>query len=273
MKYFSATYGDAIKFNKKPDEDYYLVSQKLPIFVIADGVTRSHSKDGRYSCRNGARKAAEVFCKSVLSYLEQNFDPKKINEAFNFANQKIGELNIEFGIKEKLNYIEYDWLDTVGVAGIISEGVLYYGYVGDCGLIVFDKDNQKKFQTEDMVFPAIKKAREIHKNWKRFALNKRRLIMRKKFRNNPDKKGYGTFSGEKGVENYYNLSEKKLEAGDIVVFYSDGFLEYIKDERFIKILRAGDKKRLNDAMFWKIIKHPIKCGHDRTFISINIDNF
>jgi len=271
MKVFSATYPDVIKFDKKPNEDFYLVSKKLPIFVVADGVTRSHFEDGRYAHYSGARKAAEIFCKSALSYLEERFNPEKIKEAFDFANQKIKELNIEAGIDKKLNYIECDWLDTVGVAGVISEDKLHYGYVGDCGLIIFDKDNKKKFQTEDMVSPAVKKFIESYKNWKNLASNQKRLIIHKELRNNTDKKGYGTFSGENGVKNYYNIGSEKLEEGDLVVFYSDGFLEYIGDNHFIDILRKGDRKELNKAMFWKVIKNPIKCGHDRTFIAINFD--
>ena len=271
MKVFSATYPDVVKFDKKPNEDFYLVSKKLPIFVVADGVTRSHFEDGRYANHSGARKAAEIFCKSVLSYLEETLDPEKIKEAFDFANQKIKELNVEAGIDKKLNYIEYDWLETVGVAGIILQNRLYYGYVGDCGLVIFDKDNKKKFQTEDMVSPAVKKFAETYKNWKNLASNQKKLIIHKELRNNPDKKGYGTFSGEKGVENYYNIGYEKLEEGDLAVFYSDGFLEYIENTHFIDILRKGDRKELNRAMFWKVLKNPIKCGHDRTFISINLD--
>ncbi|MGA2417892.1 MAG: protein phosphatase 2C domain-containing protein [Candidatus Staskawiczbacteria bacterium] len=273
IKYFSATYGEAIKFDKKPNEDFYLVSKEFPIFAVADGVTRSHFQDGRYSFPEGARKSAQIFCKSVIEYLEANFEKDeeifdKIKQAFDFANKKIKELNIEYGIDKKLNYVEYDWLDTVGIAGIILKDKLYYGYVGDCGLIIFDKDDKKKFKTADMVMPPVTKFRDTHKNWKNYSLNKRKYLIRTELRNNPNGQGYGTFSGEEGVKNYYVFGSKTLNHQDMAVFYSDGLAKYLENKKFVNILREGDKKGLNKFMFWKIIKNIFEYGSDRTFISL-----
>ena len=274
MKYFFASFTDFIKFDRKPNEDFYLISEKLPIFVIADGVTQSHFPSGEYAFPAGARMAAQIFCYTTLGFLEAklNSQDKKseslIEKAFDLANQRIRELNIVEGIDKKLNFLEYDWFDTVGIAGFIIKDKIFYGFVGDCGLAIFDRNNKLKFQTKDMVAPVEERAKKIYKNWKNLPLRKRRLIMRKDFRNNPSGKGYGSFTGEKGVKKYYKISHKNLEPKDLIVFYSDGFLNYFQFPEFIEILRKQDKKALDDFTFQKAKENYQRYGTDRTLIAI-----
>jgi len=266
MNYFSASYSDFLKFDRKPNEDFYLISKKLPIFVIADGVTRSHFKNGKYAFPAGAQTAAKIFCYTVLEFLEKN--GCLIKEAFDLANQKIKQLNIIEEIDKKLNYLEYDWFSCVGVAGFIVKNNLHYGYVGDCGLAIFDKKNRLKFQTKDMVKPAIERAKKIYKNWEKFSEEKRHLILRRDFRNRLDGKGYGAFTGEEGVKKYYQIGKKALKKGDLICFYSDGFSNYFQFREFLEILRKKDKKLLDDFTFQKAKENYEKYGTDRTLIAV-----
>jgi len=272
MTVFSATYTDIIKFNRKPNEDFFLISKKKPIFILADGVTQSRFEDGRYAYPAGARAAAQIFCQSCLEYLEENFKPAKkiIETAFDFANERIWELNKQEGMKEKLDYLIYDYFDTVGVAGFFFKRELFYGYVGDCGLAIFDKNNRLKFQTKDRVEPAVKRARVIHKNWDEMEQKQRTEIFHRDFRNNPSVQGYGSFTGEKGVKRYYQIDSLILNSGDLILFYSDGFVEYLKLSEFIKILRKEDKKALDDFTFKKAKENYERFGTDRTLIAISI---
>jgi serine/threonine protein phosphatase PrpC len=271
LKYFSATYTDFIKFDRKSNEDFYLISEKLPIFVIADGVTQSHFKGGEYAFPAGAQTTAKIFCYTVLEFLEKNFENKDfqglIENAFNLANQKIKEFNIAEGIDKRLNYLEYDWFDCVSIAGFIIKNNLYYGYVGDCGLIIFDKDNKLKFQTKDEVLPAIKRIKKICTNWENLPKEQRKLIIQRDFRNRPDGKGYGSFTGGEGVKKYYEIGSKNLKEKDLIVFYSDGFLNYLKFPEFIEILRKQDKKSLDEFTIQKAKEDYEKYGTDRTFIA------
>jgi serine/threonine protein phosphatase PrpC len=272
MRIFTATYTDIIKFDRKPNEDFFLVSQNYPIFLIADGVTQSHFPTGEYAFPAGARTSAKIFCYTTLKFLEENLENKNfknlIENAFNLANQKIKEFNIAEGIDKRLNYLEYDWFDCVGVAGFIIENNLYYGYVGDCGLAIFDKENKLKFQTKDMVKSAIEQAKKIYKNWDDFPKEKRILIMRKEFRNRIDVKGYGSFTGGEGVKKYYKIGSKNLKEKDLIIFYSDGFLNYLKFPEFIEILRKQDKKSLDKFTIQKAKENYENYGTDRTFIAI-----
>ncbi|MBU4299141.1 protein phosphatase 2C domain-containing protein [Patescibacteria group bacterium] len=277
MKVFSATYTDIIKFNRKPNEDFFLISKNLkerPIFVLADGVTQSRFEDGSYSYPAGAKAAAEIFCYIAMEYLEKNLKPsqekKTIENGFDLANKKIWELNKNEGMIEKLDYVVLDYFDTVAVAGFLAKNTLFYGYVGDCGLAIFDKNNQLRFQTKDLVEPAVKRAKLIYKNWDELAQNERTKIFHRDFRNNPSGEGYGSFSGEPGVKKYYKIDSLILDSGDLVIFYSDGFVDYLKFPEFIKILRREDKKALDEFTFKMAKENEQKFGTDRTLISILI---
>ena len=274
MKYFAATYTDFIKFDKKPNEDFHLASSKYLIFAVADGVTQAHFSSGEYAFPAGAQAASEIFCYALLEFLEKELSQKKVNlqklirSSFNLANKRIKELNKSEGITQKMDNLIYDYFDTVGVAGFIKNGYLYYGYVGDCGLKIFNKENRLKFETEDKVVLARKKAREKYKKWDQFSKNQKTIIMHKEFRNNPSGQGYGSFTGEKGIEKYYKIGREKLENKDLIVFHSDGFSEYFKFLEFIKILRKQKKKDLDDFTLKKAKQNPPKFGTDRTLISI-----
>ena len=274
MKIFSATYTDFIKFDRKPNEDFYLISEKFPIFVVADGVTRGHFPTGEYAFPAGAKSAVQIFCYSVLEFLENNWGKKKpkvlIKEAFDFANQKIRTLNFIEEIDKRLNYFEYDWFCCVGVAGFIVKNLLYFGYVGDCGVAILDRKNKLKFQTKDMVAPAVKRAERLLKNWESLSQRERTIILRRDFRNRKDGKGFGAFTGEEGVKKYYRIGKKKIKAGDLIVFYSDGFLNYFQFPEFIEILRKGEKKLLDDFSLQKAKESYEKYGTDRTLIAVKI---
>ncbi len=269
MKILTATFTDFIKFNKKPNEDYFLVSSKYPIFVIGDGVTQSLFEDGKYAYPAGARVASQIFCHSVLEYIEKNFEPKKeiIEKAFDFANERIWQLNLVEGMVEKLDYDIYDLFDTVGVTAFLINSQLFYGFVGDCGLAIFDKNNFLKFETKDLVLPAKERAKRKYPNWEKIPKRERTKIMHKEFRNCPSGLGYGSFTGEKGVKKYYRIDKKILKEKDLVVLFSDGFREYLKFPEFVEILRKGDKKSLEEFSFKKAKENPKIFGTDRTLIS------
>jgi len=276
MKIFSATYPDFIRFDEKPNEDFFLISKKYPVFLVADGVTQGHFRSGKYAYPNEAREAAKIFCRESMKILEGIFEKRTAKniknefiDSFNRANQKIMDLNVRRGIDKRLNYVEYDWFDTVGIAGVIIKNKLYYCYVGDCGLAIFDKSNRKKFQTKDMVKPAVNKFNKIY-GGKKLSKNRRTLIIHRDFRNRADGSGYGSFSGEAGVEKYYKHGIKSLSKNDLVLFYTDGFVKHLKSEKFIKDIRRGDKKNLDSVVMELASDRPEVYGNDRTFVSVII---
>src|SRR3989344_593600 len=186
MHIFAATYTDAVKFNRKPNEDYFLASEKHPIFSVADGVTRYVAEDLRYSYPAGARAAAQIFCQSAVEYLENEFEKgtglqeKTMRETLKFANGRIRELNENEGMtKETINYRDRDFFDCVGIVTVISRSTLLYGYLSDCGLVLFSKENKLLFRTENTIRPVIAPYIQMED------VRKRRELIKKELRNNP----------------------------------------------------------------------------------------
>lgn len=277
---FAVSYGDFVRFDAKPNEDAVLVSKKFPILAVADGVTQSHYENGRYALPYGAKMSAQIFCKSSVKYLEKalaqkNLSPiqikKIIKESFDSANDKIKALNENHKINEKtMDYVQHDWFDTVGVVAVVASGVLSYGVVGDCGLVVFDKHNKKKFQTRDGVHPAVLQFEKKYPDFASFSKDKRALLIHKELRNNPDGQGYGSFTGEASVQTYYVLGSKKLTKGDMVVLYSDGLVPLLKNKETIQKIRQGDAKEFKKYAMGLAKENPGLYGNDRTLARIII---
>ena len=271
MRTFSATYTDAVTFNRKPNEDYFLASEKYPIFSVADGVTRYVAEDLRYSYPAGARAAAQIFCQSILEYLEKEFEKganpqeETIREALNFANDRIREMNENEGMtKSAINYRERDFFDCVGVAATISRSALLYGYLSDCGLALFNKNNELLFQTENTLKPIIAPYMQMED------VRERRELIKKELRNNSNGSGYGAFTGEQEAALYYRIGTVRVHSEDLIVLYSDGFEPYFQFPEFVNLLRKGNTSTLDAFSAQKAKENPETFGSDRTVLSILI---
>jgi len=233
----------------RPNEDFYLVSKKSPIFAVADGVSRIKNPDGSYPKVSGARLAAEEFCKSTTNYLEKNFknaNSKTLRKAFNFANKAIFNLNKKYGINKKSDYLENDFFCTCGAVAFIKNNILYYGYVGDCGIRIYNKNDFLKFISIDDVSTL----EEWRDNQKFKSKKERLLIWRKILRNKPKAPylTYGVFTGEKEVKYYYHVGEIKLHKRDLIFIYSDGFVHFIAKTDFRNFFREFEKEKLEEKI-------------------------
>jgi hypothetical protein len=72
-------------YNKKvffchdhPQEDYFLVSKKFPIFVSADGVTLIPEKRDKYPNPSGVYEIEKIFCEKIILESEKTY--KKFEE-------------------------------------------------------------------------------------------------------------------------------------------------------------------------------------------------
>ena len=61
---------DEIKKYSHPREDYFKISEKFPIFAVADGVTLEYS-GGKYPNPSGAGEVAKIFCEAVIKETEK----------------------------------------------------------------------------------------------------------------------------------------------------------------------------------------------------------
>ena len=266
-----------------PPEDAFLMDKK--IFCVADGITRDPiaPKDFRgesaeellknYPRPSGAKIAADLFCKEFVKTLKQG---NLVKQAFIAGNNAIAGLNKK-NLK-KVDYLVNDFWACVACGGVIKNNILCWGAITDCGVAVFDKKGKIRFQTPVYMteFANYEKTylRKPDFNW---ALPEYRKMIRQEFRNRPDKifKGkcvsYGALTGEKAAEKFMHFGEIKLERGDLVTFYSDGFYPMINHKDFFNKINhhANDVIDKNLIPFsQKLAKEDYKkYGKEKTLVA------
>ena len=247
-----------------PIEDQYYANENE--VIVADGITRDpigisdFSKCTRqeflekYPRPSGAELAAKEVCNTFLKATGSLVD--RLIE----ANRSVKRLN-EKCINE-CDYLENDYYGTVASCVSIEDNILNYAYICDCGVIVYDKNGNVKFKTEDdkelYSDPYIIK---IGIPWN---LPAARKIVRSEYRNNlnniVDGKcvSYGTLTGEETAISFIRSGQLKLEDKDIIIVYSDGFSYYLTDKDFINNLI-----NFNKDSFEKYIEEKSKEDYER----------
>ena len=141
-----------------PIEDSYYCKNNFA--VVADGITRDpngiknfdsvlfEEKTANYPNSSGTSMAANLVCK-MFKENYNNIINKKISlkDVFIKANKKVKKLN-RIHIKV-CDYLENDYYGAVGASALIEDNTLYYSYVCDCGVAVFNKKGNLIFKTED----------------------------------------------------------------------------------------------------------------------------
>ena len=255
-----------------PIEDQYYANDNEGI--VADGITRdpvgianlaSESYDDilkNYPRPSGAEMAAKEICNSFSNSL------CPVLERFSKCNEAVKKLNDKYILK--CDYLENDYYGAVASCGIIDNNYLYYAFICDCGVIVYNKNGQIKFQTEDekklYSDPYIN---TIGIPWN---LPESRRIVRSEYRNNPNKiidnkcVSYGALTGEENAIKFIRTGKVSLEKDDIVVIYTNGFTNFLHLDDFIKLIINFDKYKFEEYVNNKSLTDCEKFGKDKTLI-------
>ncbi len=272
-----------------PTEDSFKIKigKRYKIIAVADGITRDPlglpnlasprvlieeiKFVEKYPRPSPAKIAADAFCRTFIQSVQTDgqISQRTVADAFSKANEKIKILN------QKRNphpdYLENDFWSCVASGGVIKDQKLYWGYICDCGVCIFDKNGKLKFHTENDKEKADKLGDFKGKSWRD---PKWRYERRKEYRNNPLKRiggkivSYGALTGEENALFFLKTGMQKLHPGDRIFFYSDGMekIVYSKEFRKILMLRSWDEmeeecKRL----------HQIKEGAEATLVGIVVE--
>lgn len=275
---FAKMYDNSIfeKYNVTPiAEDYFKVEGNA--FCVADGVTRDtiegqavpYPKNREevlewiknYPNPSGALEAAKVVAETFVSLVkqqsEQEISKQTIMQLAKETNREVAKINAG----RKIDYLKEDYYCCEAVGGIIIDNTLYCFSMGDCHITVLDKEYDTIFTTinnhkqfEDYLDSIYSKENSF--NWNHA---EDRIMVRKEFRNNPDKKwegkdiSFGAFSGEENAEYYIDAYAINLEQAAYICAYSDGCEPNFETKDIIK----------------DIIEHPEKLeqeGKERTLI-------
>ncbi|MFB6181496.1 MAG: hypothetical protein ABEJ24_01220 [Candidatus Magasanikbacteria bacterium] len=269
-----------------PPEDSVMIDKDNEVFCVADGVTRDvggtitdDKKDILidYPNLSGARLAADTFTCTFVDYLQTNNSLQALKTAFCKGNDKIRELNRQ----REIDYIENDYYSCVASGGIVLDQTLYWGAICDCGVAVFSESSELKFKTPDY-----KKAfdeyeeNEIKSSDFNWSMPEYRKIIRSEYRNNTEYKkskeyeSFGVLTGEQEAEEFMHFGKVNLGKNDLVLFYSDGFLDYFSRSDFFEVINQDSASKIEQSLIpysMKLAKKNYKkYGKERSIIVIKV---
>ena len=231
----------------KPNEDAHscIESEDNYFFAVADGVSRSVYGDTRYP--SSALPAAEAFCKVVVPELVLGVS---IHGSFGSANNEIAMVNQRAGItSETVDYLNNDYLCCECVAGSLSKEYpkkFSYGYIGDCGILAYDRDLMPLFLSDNPMGIA----EQFRAGFDFKDKSEQRIFWRKQLRNHSDRRymTYGALTGEASALSYLKVGSIDLEPGDTVIIFSDGIYPFIFDVWFRHLVVFLLQTRCNQKM-------------------------
>lgn len=266
----------------KPNEDYLLCSPGNPIFAVADGVSRSRI-NGIYPELSSVC-AAKQFCDSVTKALTPC--NHSIYSAFMVANIAIAELNAANGItRETVDYAYNDYLACMGIAGRFSDNYprrFEYGFIGDCGILVYDINCMPKFLSDNRI-AVLEQFREA---WGFEDEKEKYIYWRNTLRNRPNAPymTYGAMTGEISALHYLRTGYIDLAPKDTLILFSDGIYPFIFSRGFREEIITALKDDKDGVLVRSYLgayavsmipeleqKSVQNLDDDKTFIALHID--
>jgi len=261
--------------NSHPQEDFFVISKKYPIFVVADGVSLNFDKESDYPKKSGAAEAAKIFCEIVMFEAEKRFDnftKKDLTEIFDIGNNAVLKYNISCGrTKDAINYYDVDLFSATTAFLLVKGGRAYWWSLCDSGVVLFNDKHKKMFSSPAGwdTFP---------KNWVENRGDKEKIIVRHRdYRNAVNAKGkrvgYGVVDGEESAKLYLNLGVLDVKNGYVALVHTDGFENYFSLKEFKDLFIRWPKDivvRLEDVVLKKSEINPSKYGREKTLVAICI---
>lgn len=244
-------------------EDYFKTNDST--FCVADGVTRDdvngnvvgypETKEealdwlSRYPNPSGAYESAKIVCETFVNDVAKlnnsEISEEKIMDIIKKSNQSLQKINDN----RNIDYLKEDYYCCEAVGGRIVNNTLYCFSIGDCHITVLN-DNL------DVIFTTINNHKQFedylnniyckqnHFDW---ATSEARVMVRRDYRNKPDKKyegkdvSFGALSGEKEAEYYLDTYSIDLSTAKYICAYSDGCEPFFESkENIIKLFENLD---------------------------------
>ncbi len=225
-----------------PAEDSYGWVRKdgRLIVAVADGITRDPRNfrftEENYPNPSPAKIAADTARQSLIAEMmtAEEASERSVFRAFFNTNMKAMRRLNKNHVGET-DYLESDWWACVACAGTIKDGRLFYGYIGDCGVAVFNTKGEVVDKTSNDVEKASKHLHSLPRyDWGKA---KWRRKVRSEYRNNLDNPhSYGALTGEASAWRFIHTGKINLMPGFYVLFYSDGMEKVILSNRLAEHL-------------------------------------
>ena len=257
-----------------PIEDQYYAKDNIAI--VADGITRDpigildlklatfEEFKEKYPRPSGAELAAKEII-NTFKIVEGTLKEKIIK-----CNEQVKKLNNKY--IECCDYLQNDYYGAVAAAALIENGYLNYLYICDCGVIIYDKNGNIKFQTEDDKEKYSDPYIDLVTKKTPWNLPEARVIIRKEYRNNLNNMiegkcvSYGALTGEETAISFIKEGKIKLDKDDFIIVYSDGFKNLLNRKDFITEILNFNKESFENYIEEISKKDPKKYGKEKTLV-------
>lgn len=270
---------EKLKGKVHPHEDFFLISEKYPIFAVADGVTLIQflAEKKEYPIPSPAGDVARIFCEELVKSAEaryKSFKDSDIKEIFRKANAAVGEYNREHGrAKETVDYWNTDFYAATAAFAVIKNDIVYWGSICDSYIMRFSSDGAIIFQSPDCNAKAEAEPPRFTGD-----VNDRKekaqyiwSIKRNGIDENGKLVGYGVATGEETANRYLNFGSFRVLKGDLILVLTDGFENYVQLPEFISLFTKWPddiKLRFVEFTAAKTKENPDKFGHERSLIVV-----
>lgn len=270
-----------------PTEDSFSIDSKNGILAVADGVTRDpyqflpNMKTLRgkikfswgYPRPSPAKIASDIFTQTfplvLRDYDLANRDENAIKTAFEETNKRIGKWNTQN--MQNPDYVLRDFAGCVASGTQLNNGLVYLGFLTDCGVAIFDEKGNLKFRTEnqgpdkyDKYIWQDGRLQEI--DWRN---PEARRIVRIDYRNNPiEEHSFGVLTGEETAMNYVRTATQEIKPEEHLIVYTDGLEPIIFSDEFAEKLKQRDIEGLE-----KLCKKGVKTEGTLIYHSAPLQNY
>lgn len=197
--------------NINQDSYYYSDDNKLPLFVVADGMGGHNA--GEVASSLAIETVKENYIKEKENIVQGKLDiPKFINLTLMKANNKI--------LKEARENEKYEGMGTTITSGIIYNNEIYIGHMGDSRAYLFRKKELYQL-TQDHSLVA-----ELVRNGS---------ISNEEAINHPQKNIITRALGT-DIDIKVDIISKNVEDDDLIMFCTDGLTNMVSDLKIKEIL-------------------------------------
>jgi len=242
-----------------PDEDFLLVRNN--IFAVFDGVTLLFQDP--YPDPSPAYDVSQIAAETIAEGISQDVSQRTVSllsKVFKEANSCVKEYNNRLGITRKtVDHLSRQYASTVGAFGFFANGILYFAQINDSGVMVFDPLGNREVDFVINSKPLINYLTDLEKAGKfQPGSKEEHIFIRSQVVNNCNlfyqnqKIDFGVMNGQDEAVDFLHFGCCNIVSGQIALFYTDGFLPFVYDKEFIKVLLvAGDKSKITEYISQK----------------------
>lgn len=196
---------------KQPVQDFFVSQQEnCSLAIIAEGRDLVDSPSSY----------AFLAARTVKTVFEEIQEIPSLFRLMAMANESIAQLNKDLSVESN----PQDWVAATAVCTYIKKDILFYSFIGNCGVAIFDNEGNLKFRTINDVSNII-----IDKKSKDSGCTK---FVKKLFSKPSEEKKFselchGLLTGKSAVEAFMNTGIIRLKKGDIIILYNNGFNKLI----------------------------------------------